>query len=187
MRSRWVILFVLVIGGLMGGAYLYGPTLLQKINEPTSDVPVISASPDPSALMASPIPTGSPAAVASPTGPDFTVDANGLSKATVMIVPSRGNIKIKFFPKDAPLTSAHIAELVAKGFYNGLRFHRVEPGQLVQTGDPEGTGAGGSGLTVKSEVNFRKHVEGAVGLARRQDPDSGDSQFYIMMRPMPPR
>ncbi|MBC7690385.1 MAG: peptidylprolyl isomerase [Methylotenera sp.] len=117
--------------------------------------------------------------------PDLMIDGNGLSKATVIVTTNKGVIRFKFYPKDAPNTVTRIIELINKGFYNGLKFHRVVPGFVVQGGDPQGNGTGGSGQKLKAEFNDRKHVEGAVAMARAQDPDSADSQFYIALAPQP--
>ena len=106
---------------------------------------------------------------------------DGLSKATAVIQTTRGKIKFKFYTKDAPNTVHREAELIASGFYNGLIFHRVVPGFVVQGGDPTGSGMGGSGLKQKAEFNSRKHIPGAVAMARSQDPNSADSQFYITL------
>ncbi len=124
-----------------------------------------------------------PSSATSPTykTPDFTVDANGLSKATVVMKTTEGVIRFKFYPNDAPNTSKRIAELINQGFYNGLSFHRVVPGFVAQGGDPTGTGAGGSGTRLKAEFSDRKHVDGTVAMARAADPDSADSQFYIVL------
>ena len=67
--------------------------------------------------------------------------------------------------------------LARKGFYDGLTFHRVEPGFVVQGGDPQGNGMGGPGYKIKAEFNKQKHVRGAVAMARSNDPDSAGSQF----------
>jgi cyclophilin family peptidyl-prolyl cis-trans isomerase len=109
------------------------------------------------------------------------VDAQGLSKATVVIQTTRGKIKYKFYTKDAPKTVHRIVELIQKGFYNGLTFHRVIPGFVAQGGDPTGSGMGGSGVKLAAEFNSRHHVPGTVSMARAQDPNSADSQFYIML------
>jgi peptidylprolyl isomerase len=108
-------------------------------------------------------------------------NSEGLSKATAVIQTTRGKIKFKFYTKDAPNTVHREAELIQSGFYNGLVFHRVVPGFVVQGGDPTGSGMGGSGLKQKAEFNSRKHIPGAVAMARSQDPDSADSQFYISL------
>jgi len=73
--------------------------------------------------------------------------------------------------------------LAKKGFYNKLTFHRVEPGFVVQGGDPKGNGTGGPGYTIKAEFNAHKHVRGTVAMARSTDPDSAGSQFYICLGP----
>ena len=106
---------------------------------------------------------------------------DGLSKATVVLQTTRGTVKYKFYTKDAPKTVHRIAELISKGFYNDLTFHRVVPGFVVQGGDPTGTGGGGSGMKLQAEFNSRKHVLGTVSMARAMDPNSADSQFYIML------
>jgi cyclophilin family peptidyl-prolyl cis-trans isomerase len=96
-----------------------------------------------------------------------------------------GTIDIELYPKEAPKTCARIAELAQKGFYNGVVFHRVVPGFVVQGGDPTGTGTGGSGQKLPAEFNAHKHVEGTVAMARTSDPDSADSQFYIALGTIP--
>ena len=98
---------------------------------------------------------------------------------------SRGNIVFDLFPEIAPKTVARFSELVKKGFYNGLAFYRLLPKFLVQTGDPSADGTGGSGQSLPAEFNERKHIAGTVGMARRHDPDSADSQFYICLEPQP--
>jgi cyclophilin family peptidyl-prolyl cis-trans isomerase len=98
---------------------------------------------------------------------------------------SRGNIVFDLFPEIAPKTVARFSELAKKGFYNGLPFYRVLPKFLVQTGDPSEDGTGGSGQSLPAEFNERKHIAGTVGMARRHDPDSADSQFYICLEPQP--
>jgi cyclophilin family peptidyl-prolyl cis-trans isomerase len=94
---------------------------------------------------------------------------------------------IELFPKQAPITVRNFQALVAKQFYNGLVFHRVVPGFVVQTGDPTGTGAGGSDKTIKLEVSQKlSHTgKGIVAMARKQDPNSASSQFYITLAPAP--
>jgi len=92
-----------------------------------------------------------------------------------------GTIDIQLYSKDAPKTVARILELVKKGFYDGLTFHRVVPGFVVQGGDPKGDGTGGSGQNLPAEFNNHEHVEGTVSMARAADPNSADSQFYISL------
>jgi len=103
----------------------------------------------------------------------------------IVIETSYGNIEIQLYPQDAPKTVARIKELAEKGFYNGLSFHRVVPGFVVQGGDPKGDGTGGSGQNLPAEFNSRQHVDGTVAMARAADPNSADSQFYIALARIP--
>ena len=90
-----------------------------------------------------------------------------------------GRVVIELRPDLAPMHVARIKELARKGFYDGLKFHRVIDGFMAQTGCPHGTGTGGSGQHLKAEFNKEPHVRGTVSMARAQNPDSGDSQFFI--------
>jgi cyclophilin family peptidyl-prolyl cis-trans isomerase len=92
---------------------------------------------------------------------------------------TRGPVKIALRPDLAPGHCARIKELARKGFYDGVVFHRVIDGFMAQTGDPTGSGMGGSGQKLKAEFNKEPHSRGAVSMARAQNPDSGDSQFFI--------
>ncbi|MCB9993459.1 MAG: peptidylprolyl isomerase [Hyphomicrobiaceae bacterium] len=92
-----------------------------------------------------------------------------------------GPVEIELRPDLAPNHVAQILTLVKQGFYDGLTFHRVIDGFMAQTGDPTGTGAGGSDLPdVKAEFTDTPFVRGTVGMARSSDPDSANSQFFIM-------
>jgi peptidylprolyl isomerase/peptidyl-prolyl cis-trans isomerase B (cyclophilin B) len=103
---------------------------------------------------------------------------------TAVITMERGGeIRIELFPEDAPKTVESFIALSKKGFYDGLTFHRVEPGFVAQGGDPKGDGTGGPGYTLKAEFNQRKHVRGTVAMARSASPDSAGSQFYICFAP----
>jgi peptidyl-prolyl cis-trans isomerase B (cyclophilin B) len=107
-------------------------------------------------------------------------------KETAVITMEKGGaIVIEFYPADAPKTVANFVTLAKKGFYDGLTFHRVEPGFVVQGGDPNGNGSGGPGYTIKAEFNKQKHLRGTVAMARTPDPDSAGSQFYICLAPAP--
>ena len=90
-----------------------------------------------------------------------------------------GRVVIEMLPEVAPNHVARIKELTRKGFYDGVKFHRVIPGFMAQTGDPTGTGMGGSGQKLKAEFNKTEHVRGTVSMARAMDPNSADSQFFI--------
>tara|TARA_X000001036_G_C20230995_1_gene623877 strand:+ start:87 stop:617 length:531 start_codon:yes stop_codon:yes gene_type:complete len=91
----------------------------------------------------------------------------------------KGIVIIETFPDKAPKTVNRIIELANEGFYDGLTFHRVISGFMAQGGDPEGNGTGGSGKNIKAEFNDIKHERGVVSMARSNDPDSADSQFFI--------
>ncbi len=97
------------------------------------------------------------------------------------IVTQQGDIIFKFYPDDAPLTVSSFIKLARNGFYDGLTFHRVEPGFVIQGGCPQGTGTGGPGYRLKAEFNDRLHDAGAVAMARSQSPDSAGSQFYVCL------
>ena len=106
-----------------------------------------------------------------------------VKQTAVITMEKGGEITIEFFPEDAPKTVENFVTLAKKGFYNGVTFHRVEPGFVVQGGDPKGNGTGGPGYTIKDEFNKQKHVRGAVAMARTQAPNSAGSQFYITLAP----
>lgn len=108
-----------------------------------------------------------------------------VKQTAVITLEKGGEIKIEFYPEDAPKTVENFVTLARKGFYDGLTFHRVVPGFVVQGGDPKGNGTGGPGYTIKAEFNKRKHVRGTVAMARAQDPNSAGSQFYITFGPQP--
>jgi peptidylprolyl isomerase len=114
-----------------------------------------------------------------------TAMAADLDNTLYMDVPA-GRVVIELRPDLAPLTCARIKELVRQHFYDGIVFHRVIAGFMAQTGDPTGTGMGGSGHKLKAEFSQTAHfVRGTVGMARASDPDSADSQFFIMFAPAP--
>lgn len=94
-------------------------------------------------------------------------------------------VVIELRPDLAPKHVARIKELARKGFYDGLPFHRVIEGFMVQGGDPLGNGTGGSGQKLPAEFSNEKHVRGVTSMARSQDPNSADSQFFIMLGDAP--
>lgn len=96
-----------------------------------------------------------------------------------------GRVVIALRPDLAPKHVARIKELSRQGFYNGIKFHRVIDGFMAQTGDPTGTGAGGSGKNLPPEFSAEHHVRGVLSMARAQAVDSADSQFFIMFAPAP--
>ena len=100
-------------------------------------------------------------------------------------------IKIELYPDKAPITVANFEKLVGEGFYNGLIFHRVISGFMIQGGDPLGTGTGGSKNKIKGEFrsngiqNDLKHTRGVISMPRSANPDSASSQFFIMHKDAP--
>ncbi len=110
----------------------------------------------------------------------------------VTIKMSTGDImKLELYPDIAPKTVENFLSLVSKGFYDGLIFHRVINGFMIQGGDPEGTGMGGPGYSIPGEFsqngfeNNLKHTEGVISMARSMDPNSAGSQFFIMHKTSP--
>ena len=98
------------------------------------------------------------------------------------IETSKGIIKFELYEKETPITTKNFIELAQSSFYNGLKFHRVVPGFVIQGGDPKGDGTGGSGKSIPLEINASlTHKKGAVGMARSQDRNSASSQFYIVL------
>lgn len=113
-----------------------------------------------------------------PAPPAMTIDPNKTYTAT--IDTTDGKIVAELYPKDAPQHVNSFVFLAREGFYNGVIFHRVIPGFMIQGGDPTGTGTGGPGYKIKSEFNSRKHTRGVLSAARSSDPNSAGSQFFIM-------
>ena len=103
---------------------------------------------------------------------------------TIILQLKDGPVVIQLRPDLAPNHVARIKELTRQGFYNGLVFHRVIEGFMAQTGDPTGTGSGGSKLPdLKAEFNSAKHITGTLSMARSSSPDSANSQFFICFKP----
>lgn len=115
-----------------------------------------------------------PAACGKPKSPRATVQT------------SKGTIVIELYPNEAPKTVANFVKLIQQGFYNGIIFHRVIPGFMVQTGDPTGTGTGGPGYTFEDEISptLRHDGPGVVAMANR-GPHTNGSQFFITLGPAP--
>lgn len=118
------------------------------------------------------------------TGPAAALSADP-QNILYLDLSTGGRVSIALRPDKAPTHVERVKELTRRGFYNGLVFHRVIEGFMAQTGDPQGTGEGGSELPdLKAEFNSLPHVRGAVSMARTGDPDSANSQFFIMFQPM---
>ena len=101
-----------------------------------------------------------------------------------MIETDKGNIVLELFEDDAPNTVANFVKLINKGYYNGLKFHRIIPNFMVQGGCPVGNGTGGPGYTIKCEINPKKHLTGTLSMAHAGK-DTGGSQFFITHSPQP--
>ena len=97
----------------------------------------------------------------------------------LLLDTTQGQVEIRLLPDLAPNHVARITELANSGFYDGVIFHRVIPGFMAQTGDPQGTGMGGSGQNLDAEFTDYEYRVGTVGMARSMNPNSGDSQFFI--------
>ena len=110
--------------------------------------------------------------------PPMTIDPN--KKYTAKIETTAGEIELELYPKDAPNHVNSWVFLAREGFYDGVIFHRVIPGFMIQGGDPTGTGTGGPGYKVKAEFNPRSHKRGVLSMARTSDPNSAGSQFFLM-------
>lgn len=110
----------------------------------------------------------------------------------VVITMDNGKqIKLELYPEIAPITCENFVKLVKDGFYNGLTFHRIIPGFMIQGGCPKGNGTGGPGHSIKGEfrangvANDLKHTKGVISMARSGDPNSAGSQFFIMHEDAP--
>lgn len=116
-------------------------------------------------------------ATPAPVAPD-------LENVLVLDLSTGGRVTIQMYPTDAPTHVERIKTLTRQGFYNGIVFHRVIDGFMAQTGDPTGTGQGGSELPdLKAEFNRIPHLRGTVSMARTNEPDSANSQFFICFQP----
>jgi peptidyl-prolyl cis-trans isomerase B (cyclophilin B) len=103
-----------------------------------------------------------------------------------IIETDKGNIEVEFYEADAPKTVANFVKLAKEGYYDGLSFHRVIPGFVIQGGCPDGTGAGGPGYSIpcETEGNPHKHLSGSLSMAHR-GPNTGGSQFFVCHAPQP--
>ena len=115
-----------------------------------------------------------------------------MSNTIVTIEMENGDvIKAELYPEVAPNTVNNFISLINKGFYDGVIFHRVIPGVMIQGGDPQGTGTGGPGYSIRGEftsnrfLNELKHTRGVLSMARTMDPNSAGSQFFIMHEDAP--
>ena len=109
---------------------------------------------------------------------DQKIDPN--KKYTATIETTAGTMTAELYPKIAPQTVNAFVFLAREGYYEGVIFHRVIPGFMIQGGDPTGTGTGGPGYKLKAEFNDLKHERGVLSMARTNDPNSAGSQFFVM-------
>lgn len=112
-------------------------------------------------------------------------EKNTMADEVIYLDLKDGRVTIKLRPDLAPNHVARIKELVGQGFYDGLKFHRVIDGFMAQTGDPKGNGTGGSGKYLRAEFSTEHHKRGTVSMARAQDINSADSQFFICFEDAP--
>ena len=116
-----------------------------------------------------------------PTGVELDTLAAEAATVQARISTKKGDIVFRFYPVEARQHSAAFIKLARAGFYDGLTFHRVEPGFVIQGGCPQGTGTGGPGYNLDAEFNALPHVKGTVAMARSTHPHSAGSQFYICL------
>ncbi len=115
---------------------------------------------------------------------------SNVNKAVIKLQDG-GSIGLELYPDIAPISTENFLKLAREGFYNGVTFHRVVPGFVIQGGDPTGTGMGGPGYTIKGEFaangvkNDLKHTRGVISMARSMDPNSAGSQFFIVVDDAP--
>ena len=109
----------------------------------------------------------------------MTIDVNKSYKAT--IVTAKGTMEIALNAKAAPVTVNNFVFLAKDRFYDGLTFHRVEPGFVIQGGDPNGDGSGGPGYTIADEQSGLLHEDGVIAMAKTEAPNSAGSQFYVTL------
>ncbi len=121
------------------------------------------------------------ATTTAPSGAELDALAVEAETAHARIHTAKGDIVFRFYPHDAKQHSAAFIKLARAGFYDGLKFHRVEPGFVIQGGCPQGTGTGGPGYNLDAEFNDKPHVKGTVAMARSSSPNSAGSQFYICL------
>lgn len=177
MRAICSVLLPLVLAVLLVGAVIALPGCSPKVAETppaAADTPPQPAQPAPQEPEEEQLYTAQYA----PDGTEIAV-----------ITTPKGVIKFEFYPKEAPNTVAAFIERAEEGFYDGTKFHRVEPGFVIQGGDPLSktddpmVGTGGPGYRLAAEFNDRSHLDGTVAMARAQDPNSAGSQFYICLGP----
>lgn len=132
-------------------------------------------------LLPEPSVGGSMTAMTAPVGDELRTLIERAKTSQARLATNKGDIVFTFYADDAPQHCAAFIKLAESGFYDGLKFHRVEPGFVIQGGDPSGNGTGGPGYKLKAEFNERPHIRGTVAMARAGHPDSAGSQFYVCL------
>ena len=120
-----------------------------------------------------------------PTGDELTDLAKEAAGVRARIATDKGDIVFRFYPDVAPQHAAAFIKLARAHFYDGLPFHRVDPGFVIQGGDPNGDGTGGPGYKLDAEFSDMPHLKGTVAMARSSNPNSAGSQFYICLDDAP--
>lgn len=171
----------LAAGLLLIGAGCVTPVPTAVRTAPPIDTTAPSA-PEPSAS-----PTETPTAMQKTWSFPGVLPENQISNREVRITTGKGDIVFELFENEAPKTVSNFVYLAKGGFYDGLIFHRVEPGFVIQGGDPNGTGTGGPGYRFEDEKVMRKYARGIVAMANA-GPNTNGSQFFVMLAdtPLPP-
>ncbi len=180
-----MVLFTIIVLAVVLGIIL----LATKTNTSNSTAPIdLNLNPSPSPMLQTSPQQNQPTPPSSAqTSPLPSISPISATRATIST--AKGDIVVEFYPQDAPKTVTNFATLAKSGFYNGLSFHRVEPGFVIQGGDPKGDGTGGTsiyGSTFEDELNPETqsykdgYKEGVLAMANR-GPNTNSSQFFIML------
>ncbi len=180
MRNRLVIV-ALVAVGIAYIAIAANPPTKPGDHVGAVPVPVPAAAPQADAGAAQPLAdAGDVSAAKKKYDKPGDMKINPAKTYTATLDTDAGTMTAELYPKIAPQTVNSFVFLAREGFYDGVIFHRVIPGFMIQGGDPTGTGTGGPGYSVKAEFNETKHDRGILSMARSRDPNSAGSQFFVM-------
>ena len=194
--NKWFLLLALVVVALAVGLVLMhhggaSPVAANALLPEGQTATLAGGQPAPTPPPATPTATAAPTppaprpTVTKPTDAEVAA-AKAAGTRHAVITTEKGVIDVDLYGKDEPITVANFVKLAQAKFYDGLTFHRVEPGFCVQGGDPNGNGSGGPGYTIKLEVSPKyKHIEGSLAMASTSAPDSAGSQFYFTLAPQP--
>lgn len=183
---------VLAIGVMLGQRPATPATATQPAGTPSVEVPTVAAAASPAAPTtdaAAATPAADSSGLSLPeSGSPYTAPTDQKLDATkayfATIATPKGDIVVQLWPEIAPKHVNSLVFLAREGFFDGLTFHRVEPGFVIQGGDPNGDGSGGPGYAIPGEFNAANpvpHRKGTLAMARTQDPNSAGSQFYIVL------